>query len=77
MRFVKCAGREACTDDGTYCRGCGRSHAEIHRTRELTGALTEFIVEAGYENPEAFLAHVQEKVLKKLKAATTPAGPAD
>lgn len=69
MKFVPCAGREACTDDGTHCRGCGRTHEEIARTREVTTALAELIVTTGSENADEFLEHVKAKTLKKVKAA--------
>lgn len=74
MRFSPCASREACTDEGTHCRGCGRPHTHIARTRELTTLLSDFLIETGYENPEEFLDYVRNKALKKLKAATPDPG---
>ena len=70
MKFTPCAGREACNEDGTHCRGCGRSHEEIARTRELTSTLADFLIQAGYENPDEFLDYVGDKTLKKVKAAS-------
>ena len=68
MRFVPCAGRDACTEGGTHCRGCGRSHDEIARARELITALADFAQTMGYENPDEFLAYVSQKAGKKIAA---------
>ena len=73
MQFRPCINRTACTEDGTHCRSCGRSHDEINRTRILTTEVTRFVKEMGYENPEQFLDYLQRKVLKKLKASSLDA----
>jgi len=46
--FKPCTGE--CTDDGTHCEGCGRSHEEIAEMRELVGALIGFAERMEYEN---------------------------
>lgn len=68
MLFVPCAGREACTEGGTHCRGCGRSHEEIARTRELINALADHALAMGYENVQDFMDYVAEKSRKKVAA---------
>lgn len=68
MKFVPCAGRDDCTEGGTHCRGCGRSHAEIEHTRSLIGALAEQALTMGYENAEEYLDYVARKALKKISA---------
>jgi len=66
MKFNPCKGRDFCTETGTHCEGCGRSHEEIAETKVLTGGLVEFIQKQAYENPKEFMDFVSEKVLKKL-----------
>ena len=48
MIFKPCTGD--CTDDGTHCEGCGRSHGEIDEMRQLVGALVTFAERMEYEN---------------------------
>lgn len=66
-RFVSCVGRNACNEDGTHCRACGRSHKEVNTIRYLTSELTDFIQQMEYENPEVFMTYIKDKVEKKLK----------
>lgn len=65
--FTPCQGKTACRDDGERCITCGRSFAEIERTRALIDALTEFALDQDYDNLETFAAHVADKVVKKTK----------
>lgn len=67
MQFIPCKDRNACTEDGTVCKGCGRTHQEIARSRELVAQVADFINTMGYENPEAFVDYLTRKVLKKTK----------
>ena len=69
MQFSPCKGKDHCTEGGTHCEGCGRSHEEIARTRELIGALAAYALEMGYENYEEFAAFVGDKAAKKIAAA--------
>ena len=66
-QFRPCVNRTACTEDGTHCRACGRSHTEIAHIRQLTTELATFIQDMQYDNSEAFLDYLQQKVRKKLK----------
>jgi hypothetical protein len=66
-KFVTCINRNACTEDGTHCRACGRSHEEIQSTRELTSLVADFVKRMNYENPQDFLAYLQRKVEKKIQ----------
>lgn len=61
MQFSPCQGGNNCTQDGTHCQGCGRSHEEIAETRDLVNGLAEYIVKMDYENPEQFLQFVAIK----------------
>ena len=72
MEFSPCQGGRNCTEDGTHCGGCGRSHEEIAKTRELIDDLARYIVKMDYENVEDFLQFVAIKAHGKahmLKAA--------
>jgi hypothetical protein len=66
MRFNPCKGKDFCTEGGTHCEGCGRSHEEIARTRELIDLLARFAQEMGYENHQEFTAFVGDKASKKV-----------
>lgn len=69
MQFSPCKGGENCTQGGTHCQGCGRSHEEIAETRELVAAITRFALKMGYDNVEAFTAFVGDKAAKKIRMA--------
>lgn len=68
-QFKPCVSRTACTEDGTHCRACGRSHEEINALRNVINNVTEFALKMEYENSEEFLEYLKNKVLKKLKSA--------
>ena len=65
MEFSPCQGGSNCTEGGTQCNGCGRSHEEIAETRELIDGLAQYIVKKDYENVEDFLRFVAIKSLGK------------
>ena len=46
--FKPCNGE--CTEDGTHCKGCGRSQEEVAELRRLIGALVAYAEEMNYEN---------------------------
>ena len=66
--FNPCKDRNACTEDGAYCRGCNRTHVEIARTRALVNDIVQFVNTMGYENIDEFMAYLTRKVSKKTKA---------
>lgn len=68
--FKSCVSRTACTEDGTHCRACGRSHEEINALRSLLNQVTEFAREMDYDNNDEFLEYLKSKVLKKLKSSS-------
>lgn len=68
MKFNPCVSN--CTDDGTHCQGCGRSHEDIAETKKLVGALVEFARRKDYENVEDFVNAVSKSLLKKLHASS-------
>ena len=52
MIFKTCTGE--CTDEGSHCEGCGRSHAEIDAMRKPVAELVTLCEEMEYENIEDF-----------------------
>ncbi|MEJ2399747.1 MAG: DUF1289 domain-containing protein [Xanthomonadales bacterium] len=52
MIFKPCNGE--CTEEGTHCAGCGRSHEEVADMRRLVGALVAYAEEMEYENVDDF-----------------------
>jgi hypothetical protein len=64
--FNPCAGNNACNEDGTHCRACGRTHAEVARTRAAVDALVALAIELDYDNPAEFADYVARRVTKKF-----------
>jgi hypothetical protein len=64
--FTPCKGKTACRDDGEQCLVCGRSFAEIARTRELINDLADLACANGYDNVDEFAAYVARKLVKKV-----------
>jgi predicted Fe-S protein YdhL (DUF1289 family) len=67
-QFKPCRDRNACTEDGAVCKGCGRTHVEIARIRALVNELVGYVSLMHYDNPDEFMAYLTRKVLKKTKA---------
>jgi hypothetical protein len=67
MRFSPCISGQ-CTEDGTHCKGCGRTHEEIAVTKRLIKEVVDFAQTQGYENIEDFADFIGKSVLKKLQA---------
>ena len=65
MEFKPCQGGNNCTEEGTHCQGCGRSHEEIAETRQLVEAMADFALKMGYENVEQFAQFVAQKATNK------------
>jgi len=64
MKFSPCTGN--CTEDGTHCQGCGRSHEEIAEMRENVMNLIFFAKKMGYENIDEFADSVSNTIKFKL-----------
>ncbi len=64
MEFKPCTGE--CTEDGTHCKGCGRSHEEIAEMRKLVGPLIAYAQRMEYENLETFADGVANSIKFKL-----------
>ncbi len=52
MKFSPCIGE--CTEEGTNCEGCGRSHEEIAEMKTHIDSLVAFAEKMKYENIEQF-----------------------
>jgi len=65
MKFNPCKGSAFCTESGSHCDGCGRSHVEIAETRDLLNGLVEFVQKQDYENPEDFAQFISTSLVKK------------
>ena len=55
MIFSPCNGN--CTEEGTHCEGCGRSHEGIAAMRGPVGELVRLCREMNYENTDDFAKH--------------------
>lgn len=65
MKFIPCQAGQ-CTEEGTHCGGCGRSHSEIAETKKLVSNIVEFSRKQAYENVDDFAAFINKNLLKKL-----------
>jgi predicted transcriptional regulator len=66
MKFNPCIPGK-CTEEGTHCEGCGRTHEEIAETKKLVKDLVSFSQKMGYENIEDFSSFIGQSLLKKLQ----------
>ncbi|MCK5263208.1 MAG: DUF1289 domain-containing protein [Gammaproteobacteria bacterium] len=64
MKFSPCTGK--CTEEGTHCEGCGRSHEEIAEMKTLVADLVVFAQKMGYENIDEFADGVAGSIKYKL-----------
>ncbi|MCK4833581.1 MAG: DUF1289 domain-containing protein [Gammaproteobacteria bacterium] len=64
MKFSPCTGK--CTDEGSHCEGCGRSHEEIAEMNTLVGNLTTFAKKMNYENVDDFANGVAGSIKYKM-----------
>jgi hypothetical protein len=69
MKFNPCVPGQ-CTEEGTHCQGCGRSHEDIAETKVLIKGLVNFAEKKEYENIEEFASFVGKTVLKKLQQSS-------
>lgn len=69
MKFNPCISVQ-CTEDGSHCQGCGRSHAEIAETKQLVNNLVVFAQKMQYDNSEEFANFIGKSLFKKLSSPT-------
>jgi len=66
MKFSPCITGK-CTDQGTFCEGCGRTHEEIAETKKMIKALVSFAQMKEYENYEDFASFIAKGIVSKLQ----------
>ena len=64
MKFSPCTGK--CTEEGTNCEGCGRSHEEIAEMKIHIANLVTFAEKMEYENIEDFANGVAGSIKYKM-----------
>lgn len=65
MIFSPCNGK--CTDQGTNCEGCGRTHAEVAETRKMVADMVAYAQKKNYENAEEYANSIARSVIYKLQ----------
>jgi len=66
MKFSPCIA-DKCTDQGSNCEGCGRTHEEIAETKKMIKALVTYAQIKGYENHADFADFIGKSILNKLQ----------
>ena len=66
MKFSPCTGE--CTEKGTNCEGCGRSHEEIAEMKTHISGLVAFAEKMDYKNVEEFANSVAGSIKYKMGA---------
>ncbi len=64
MQFSPCTGK--CTEDGSHCLGCGRTHEEVAEYRVMIKQLVNYAQLKGYENIEEYAQSIAKSVSYKL-----------
>jgi len=64
MKFSPCTGK--CTEEGTHCEGCGRTHKEIAEMRKPVEDLVALARKMEYENFEDFANAVAGSIKYKM-----------
>ena len=65
MKFSPCTGK--CTDEGSHCEGCDRSHKEIAEMRKPVEELVALAYKMKYENVEDFAHAVAGSIKYKMQ----------
>ncbi len=66
MQFKPCNGE--CTDEGTCCEGCGRTHQEIDAMRKPVEDLVTLYKKMNYDNLDDFANAVAGSIRYKMGA---------
>ena len=67
MKFSPCIGQ--CSETGSHCRGCGRSHEEIDETGQLVKGLVAHLQKMEYDDSEEFVNFIAQKTLRRFAEA--------
>ncbi len=68
MKFNPCIGK--CTETGSNCEGCGRTHTEIAEMRKMIKGLVTLANKMEYENKEDFANAVAKSIMYKFQSET-------
>ncbi len=66
MKYRPCTG--ACTDKGTHCDGCGRTHEEVAELNGMVKELAAYAKKMDYENTDDYANSVAKGIYYKLEA---------
>ncbi|MEH6471329.1 MAG: DUF1289 domain-containing protein [Halopseudomonas sp.] len=67
MIFNPCTGK--CTDEGSHCEGCGRTHEDVAVTRKFVKEIVGYVQKKEYENPQELMEALSRSVQFKLQQA--------
>lgn len=65
MKYRPCTG--GCTDQGTHCDGCGRSHEDVAELNRMIKELAVYARRMEYENIEDYANSVAKGIYYKLE----------
>ena len=63
-----CTGK--CTDEGSHCEGCGRTHEDVAITRKFVKQIVGYIQQKEYENPQELVSSLAHGVQYQLQKAS-------
>ncbi len=71
MIYNPCNGK--CTDEGSHCEGCGRTHEDVAVTRKMVKDIVGYIQKKEYQNPQDLLSSLAHGVQFQLQKAADSA----
>jgi len=66
MKYNPCIG--ACTDTGTHCDGCGRTHEDVAELNRMVKELAAYAKKMNYENIDDYTRSVANSINYKLES---------
>lgn len=66
MKYRPCTG--ACTDTGTHCDGCGRTHDDVAELNRMVKELASYAMSNEYDNIEDYANSVAKGIYYKLES---------
>ena len=67
MKYRPCNG--GCTDKGTHCDGCGRTHEEVAELNRMVKELAAYARKMDYDNIDDYANSVAKGIYYKLENA--------
>ena len=68
MKYRPCNG--GCTDTGTHCDGCGRSHEDVAELNRMAKELAAYAQKMEYDNIDDYANSVAKGIYYKLENAS-------